>query len=73
VHLTVRIVLEEIVMADDPTIRCPHDRSRINTDQEHEIRYWTTELGVSEEQLRQVVQRVGSRAELREHLRQGAR
>ena len=73
-HLTVRIVLEETVLADAPTIRGPHDRGRINTDQEHEVRYWTKELGVSEEQLRQAVQRVGSSADkVREHLRQGAR
>ena len=61
-------------MADDPNIRGAQDRSRINTDQEHEVRYWTKELGVSEEQLRQAVQRVGSSADkVREHLRQGLR
>lgn len=60
-------------MADDTNIRGPRDRSRINTGQEHEVRYWTKELGVSEEQLRQAVQRVGSSADqVREHLRQGA-
>ena len=61
-------------MADDTNIRGPRDRSRINTDQEYEVRYWTEELGVSEEQLRQAVQRVGSSADkVREHLRQGGR
>lgn len=61
-------------MADDPNIRGPQDRSRINTNQEHEVRYWTKELGVSEEQLRQAVQRVGSSADkVREHLRQAGR
>jgi hypothetical protein len=70
----VRIFLEENVMSDDPNIRGPQDRSRINTDQEHEVRYWTKELGVSEEQLRQAVQRVGSSADkVREHLGQGRR
>ena len=61
-------------MADDTNIRGPRDRSRINTDQEHEVRCWKKKLGVSEEQLRQAVQRVGSSApKVREHLRQGAR
>lgn len=60
-------------MADDTNIRGPRDRSRINSDQEHEVRYWTKELGVSEEQLQQAVQRVGVSADkVREHLRQGA-
>ena len=61
-------------MSDDPNIRAPQDRSRINTEQDYEVRYWTKELGVSEEQLRQAVQRVGSSADkVREHLSQGKR
>ena len=65
---------KENVMADDTNIRGSRDRSRINTTQEHEVRYWTKELGISEEQLRQAVQRVGSSADkVREHLRQGGR
>jgi hypothetical protein len=68
------MLLQENVMADDTSIRGPRDRSRINTNQDHEVRYWTKELGVSEEQLRQAVQRVGSSADkVREHLRQGGR
>jgi hypothetical protein len=56
---------------DDMKNRGPRDRSRINTDQDHEVRYWTRELGVTEDELRQVVQRVGSSADsVREHLRQ---
>jgi hypothetical protein len=56
---------------DDPKIRGPRDRSRINTDQDYEVRYWTDELGVTEEQLRQAVQRVGPSADkVREHFRQ---
>jgi hypothetical protein len=62
----------EIGMADDPTIRGPQDRSRINTDQDYEVRYWTQELGVSEEELRQAVQSVGSSVDkVREHLSAG--
>ncbi|MCC6535430.1 MAG: DUF3606 domain-containing protein [Burkholderiales bacterium] len=60
-------------MADDTNVRGPQDRSRINTEQDYELRYWTQALGVSEEQLRQAVQQVGSNADkVREHLRQGA-
>ena len=61
-------------MVDDPNIRGPQDRSRINTEQDYEVRYWTQELGVSEQQLREAVQRVGSSADkVREHQRQGGR
>ena len=57
---------------DDPRNRGPQDRSRVNTDQDYEIRYWTKEFGVTEERLREIVQRVGSSADkVREHLRQG--
>jgi Protein of unknown function (DUF3606) len=65
--------LTEFAM-DDPKIRGPQDRSRVNTEQDYEVRYWSQEFGVSEEQLRQAVQRVGSSADkVREHLRQGGR
>ena len=38
------------------------DRNLISLNQEHEVRYWTKALGVSEERLREVVQRVGHSA-----------
>lgn len=61
-------------MADDPKIGGPQDRSRVNTAQDYEVRYWAQEFGVKEEQIRQAVQRVGSSADkVREHLRQGGR
>ena len=61
-------------MSDDTNIRGPQDRSRINTNQDHEVRYWTKELGISEEQLRQAVQRVGSSADrVRDHLQKTGR
>lgn len=50
-------------MADNPSDRGPQDRARINLGQEHEVRYWTHELGVTEEQLRDVVAKVGTSAE----------
>lgn len=57
-------------MADDAKKRNQPDRDRINMQQEHEVRYWTKELGVSEDELRQAVAAVGDRAnKVREHLR----
>ena len=47
-------------MADDRTKRGAQDRSKINLDQEHEIRYWTREFGVSEAALTVAVANVGS-------------
>lgn len=57
-------------MSDNKTNRGPADGKRINVNEDYEVRYWTKELGISEEQLRAAVQRVGVmaddvRAELR--------
>jgi hypothetical protein len=61
-------------MADDRNIRGPQDSSRINTNQDYEVRYWAQELNTSEEELRRAVQTVGSSADkVREHLRQASR
>ncbi|WP_426284968.1 DUF3606 domain-containing protein [Luteibacter sp. E-22] len=49
--------------SDDKTNRGPADRTRININEEYELRYWTKELGVSEEQLRTSVKRVGPMAD----------
>lgn len=46
-------------MSDDLNDRGPQDRARINLNEEHELRYWTKALGVSEVQLREAVQTVG--------------
>lgn len=57
-------------MSDDLTNRGPQDRTRINVNEDHELRYWTKELGVSEERLKEVVKAVGVSVEsVREHLR----
>ena len=57
-------------MSDDLSKRGPQDRSRINVNESHELRYWTQELGVSETQLRDAVKAVGpSATAVREHLR----
>jgi len=49
-------------MSDDRTQRAPQDSSRINLNEDYEIRYWTQALGVSEEQLRQLVRQHGNSA-----------
>ncbi|AUA58855.1 Protein of uncharacterised function (DUF3606) [Achromobacter spanius] len=57
-------------MSDDLTNRGPQDRARINVNEDHELRYWTKELGVSEERLKEAVKAVGVSVEsVREHLR----
>lgn len=42
-------------MAEDPTKRGPADRYRINVNEDYELRYWSEELGVTPERLRQLV------------------
>lgn len=57
-------------MPDDLNKRGPQDRSRINVNEPHELRYWTQELGISEAELRDAVKAVGpSATAVREHLR----
>lgn len=46
-------------MADDPNKRGPQDRTRINVNEPHEVRYWTQTLGVTEAQLRSAVAAAG--------------
>jgi hypothetical protein len=56
-------------MADDKTLRAPQDAARINIHEDYEVRYWTKELGVSEERLKQLVRQHGvSAAKIREAL-----
>ena len=56
-------------MADDTAKRGPADRSRINIHEPHEVRYWTQALGVSEQQLKAAVEKVGVMAEaVKSHL-----
>jgi hypothetical protein len=50
-------------MADDPKETRPQDAQRVNVAQEHELRYWSQKFGVSPEQLKRVVSRVGPMAE----------
>lgn len=50
-------------MSDDTTNAGLQDRSRINVNEPYEVAYWTKELGVSEELLREAVASVGVSAE----------
>lgn len=49
-------------MADDLTKRTPQDKSRISTTEEWEVRYWTRELSVTEERLKELVREHGNSA-----------
>ena len=50
-------------MADNLTDRGAQDRARINLSEDHEVRYWTEALNVTEAQLRTAVGAVGVGAE----------
>jgi hypothetical protein len=49
-------------MTDDPS-KTAQDRQRINVHQDYEVGYWTRELGVSRERLRQLVSEHGDRVD----------
>jgi hypothetical protein len=49
-------------MADDKWKRGPQDRSRINTGEDYEVRYWSEKFGVSAEELKAAVKKVGDSA-----------
>lgn len=56
-------------MVDNLTQRNSPDSKRVNVNEVHEVRYWTQQLGVSEEELKQAVKAAGTSAEaIREHL-----
>lgn len=50
-------------MSDDKSKTAPQDASRINVNEDYEVRYWTKELGVSEDRLRELVKEHGTSAE----------
>ncbi|TCR68238.1 DUF3606 domain-containing protein [Bosea sp. BK604] len=47
-------------MPDDLTNRGGRDRSRINVNEPHEVKYWSQKWSVSAEQLKAAVSKVGS-------------
>jgi hypothetical protein len=50
-------------MADDLTNRGPRDRTRVNMNEDYEVRYWTQTLGVSKERLAELAREHGNSAE----------
>ena len=46
-------------MPDDPSKRGPADASRINIHESYEVEYWTKRFGVTAEQLKKCVGKVG--------------
>jgi hypothetical protein len=50
-------------MSDDLKNRGAQDRSRINVNEPYELHYWAKELGVSEDELKQLVKEYGVSAE----------
>jgi len=57
-------------MADDKTKVGGQDRTRINLNEQYEVRDWIQSLGVNEATLREAVKTVGDRVEdVRNHLR----
>jgi hypothetical protein len=56
-------------MADDKSKSGGQDRTRINLNQDYEVRDWAKSLGVTEDELRKAVAAVGNQADkVREHL-----
>jgi Protein of unknown function (DUF3606) len=56
-------------MADDLKQAGKPDDQRINLEQDHEVSYWSKELGVSRDELRNAVQRAGPLVKnVRQHL-----
>lgn len=49
-------------MSDDKTKAGKADRERINLSEDYEVRDWSKKFGVSEDQLRKAVAKVGSMA-----------
>ncbi len=60
-------------MADDRTQRSGQDRSRINVNQDYEVRDWAKKFGVSPDALKKAVQAVGDRADQVEAHLKGSR
>ena len=50
-------------MSDDTSKSQGQDRQRININQAHELRDWSKKFGVSEEELKRAVAKVGDRSD----------
>jgi hypothetical protein len=51
--------IREHAMSDNLNNVGPQDRARINVHEQHEVEYWTKELGVTKDRLQQLVKEVG--------------
>lgn len=51
-------------MSDDHIHRGPFSRTHINVNEGFELRYWAKQLGVSLEQIKSAVRKVGSQTDL---------
>jgi hypothetical protein len=51
---------KERIMSDDKSKVGQQDRSRINMNEDYEVRYWTKHLGVTRDELEAAVEKVGS-------------
>jgi hypothetical protein len=47
-------------MSDDLSKKGMQDRTRINTGEDYEVRYWSEKFGVSQDRLKAAVQKVGN-------------
>ena len=47
-------------MSDNLSKKGMQDRTRINTGEDHELRYWSEKFGVSQDRLKAAVQKVGN-------------
>jgi hypothetical protein len=47
---------------DDLKKKGSQDRSKINMNEDYQVKYWTKELGVNKEQLQKLVDKVGNSA-----------
>lgn len=50
-------------MADDKSKQGPQDRARINVNERYELDYWSKKFGVSEDELKRAVGKVGVMAD----------
>jgi hypothetical protein len=47
-------------MSDDTSKKGMQDRTRINTSEDYELRYWSEKFGVSRDELKAAVNKVGN-------------
>lgn len=57
------VQIREGTMSDDLKKKGSQDRVRINTTEDHEVRYWSQKFGVTPDQLKDAVKKVGNSAE----------